>query len=100
MSDNASKRSILQATKDVKDWFGKIGITPAAKQSLSFLEVVCLILITLKLAGVGVVAGWSWWLVLAPVWIPAISVLLSIAVIVCFFYLLTKEEAEEIKNVK
>ena len=100
MSDNPSERSILQATKDVKDWLGKIGIAPAAKQSLSFFEVVALILITLKLAGLGVVAGWSWWLVLAPVWIPALCGLLSTAVLVCFFYLLTKEEAEEIKNVK
>ena len=100
MSDSPSKRSILQATKDVKDWLGKIGIAPAAKQSLSFIEVVGLILITLKLAGLGVVAGWSWWLVLAPVWIPVICGLLSITMIVCFFYLLTKEEAEEIKNVK
>ena len=86
--------------KQPKDWLGKIGITPAAKQSLSFLEIVGLILITLKLAGVGVVAGWSWWLVLAPVWIPALCALLSTALLVCFFYLLTKEEAEEIKNVK
>ncbi len=100
MSDNPGERSILQAIKDVKGWLGKIGTAPAAKQSLSFLEVVGLILITLKLAGVGVVAGWSWWLVLAPVWIPALCGLLSITVLVCFFYPLTKEEVEEIKNVK
>lgn len=28
-----------------------------------------LVFLTLKLAGIGVVAGWSWWWVTAPLWI-------------------------------
>lgn len=32
------------------------------------LGLVFLVLLTLKLAGVGVVAAWSWWLVTAPLW--------------------------------
>lgn len=35
----------------------------------SFLGVLLLIFITLKLAQVGTVAAWSWWMVLSPLWI-------------------------------
>jgi hypothetical protein len=36
---------------------------------LSLLTVVFLILLVLKLAGIGIVATWSWWLVTLPLWI-------------------------------
>lgn len=32
--------------------------------------IVFLIFLTLKLAGIGVVATWSWWWVCSPLWIP------------------------------
>ena len=32
-----------------------------------FLGILCLIFITLKLTGI---IGWSWWWVLAPLWVP------------------------------
>ena len=40
---------------------------------VSWLGLLCLVFIGLKLAEVGVVATWSWWWVLAPIWIiPAL----------------------------
>ena len=32
--------------------------------------ILCLIFLTLKLGGWGVVATWSWWWVFSPIWIP------------------------------
>lgn len=37
----------------------------------NFIPLLALITITLKLAQIGLVATWSWWLVLAPLWVPA-----------------------------
>lgn len=31
--------------------------------------LIFLVFLTLKLAGIGVVAGWSWWKVTSPLWI-------------------------------
>jgi small Trp-rich protein len=39
------------------------------------LGILGLIFVTLKLAEIGVVATWSWWLVLSPFWIPLAIVL-------------------------
>lgn len=35
-----------------------------------FLSILTLLFIGLKLGEVGVVTTWSWWLVLAPMWVP------------------------------
>lgn len=40
------------------------------KQSFPLLTILGLIFVTLKLAGIGVVANWSWIWVLSPFWIP------------------------------
>jgi hypothetical protein len=50
------------------------------------LTVVFLILFVLKLAGIGIVATWSWWLVTMPLWIGfAIGVgLLVIGLVLAF----------------
>jgi hypothetical protein len=37
--------------------------------------LVFLIFLTLKLAGIGQVAEWSWWWVSSPLWIPIVLVL-------------------------
>ena len=37
--------------------------------NLCVLDVVGIIFITLKIIGVEPVVGWSWWLVLSPLWI-------------------------------
>mgnify|MGYP003451458361 FL=1 len=38
------------------------------------LTILFLIFLTLKLAGVGTVATWSWWAVTSPLWIGVILV--------------------------
>lgn len=38
--------------------------------SFPIFGILGLIFITLKLAGIGIVATWSWWWVLAPFWLP------------------------------
>ena len=43
------------------------------------LIILFLIFLTLKLAGVGVVATWSWWAVTSPLWIGAILIILLVA---------------------
>lgn len=43
--------------------------------SFPLLGILGLIFVTLKLAGIGVVANWSWWWVLSPFWIPFAIVL-------------------------
>ena len=42
--------------------------------------VLFLIFLTLKLAGIGQVATWSWWWVTSPLWIP-IATLLGVSAI-------------------
>lgn len=39
------------------------------KYSNSFLTLLTLLFVGLKLAGVGQVAVWSWWWVLSPLWL-------------------------------
>jgi len=49
--------------------------------SLGLGTILFLIFLTLKLAGLGVVATWSWWWVFSPLWIPLslLGVLILIA---------------------
>ena len=49
--------------------------------SLGFGTILFLIFLTLKLAGLGVVATWSWWWVFSPILIP-IAALLIIFIII------------------
>ena len=48
--------------------------------SIGLLNLLGLIFVTLKLAGIGAVASWSWWAVLSPFWIP-----IAIAVVLILF---------------
>ena len=50
----------------------------SVKFSFPFLSMLALVFITLKLAEIGVVATWSWWLVLMPIWLPIAFVLLLV----------------------
>jgi hypothetical protein len=43
--------------------------------------ILFLIFLTLKLAGIGQVATWSWWWVTSPIWIP-VALILIIALVV------------------
>lgn len=63
--------------------------TTKVQGSFPFLSILCLIFITLKLTGY---IAWSWWWVLAPIWIP-ISIILVVFVIVGILYV-----AENNKN--
>jgi hypothetical protein len=53
-----------------------------SKQSsdIGFFTILFLIFLTLKLAGLGVVADWSWWWVTAPLWLPIMAALMVLAV--------------------
>jgi len=53
-----------------------------SKQStdIGFFTILFLIFLTLKLAGLGVVADWSWWWVTAPLWLPIVAALIVLAV--------------------
>jgi len=46
------------------------------------LTFIFLIFLTLKLAGIGTVATWSWWAVTSPLWIGAILMILLVAFMV------------------
>jgi fatty acid desaturase len=52
-----------------------------SSRSLGLGTILFLIFLTLKLAGVGIVANWSWWWVFSPLWIPLsiIGILVLIA---------------------
>lgn len=63
--------------------------TTKVQDSFPFLSILCLIFITLKLTGY---IAWSWWWVLAPIWIH-ISIILVVFVIVGMLYV-----AENNKN--
>lgn len=39
------------------------------------LAIIFLIFLTLKLAGIGTVATWSWWAVTSPLWVGAILII-------------------------
>jgi hypothetical protein len=43
--------------------------------------------VMLKVASVGVIGGWPWWIILAPIWLPSVMavVLICIAIIVKIF---------------
>jgi len=42
--------------------------------SIKLGTILFLIFLTLKLAGIGEVATWSWWWVTSPLWIPLVLV--------------------------
>ena len=46
-----------------------------------FFSILAVLFIALKLLGVTVVATWSWWWVLSPLWIP-ITIFVIILIIV------------------
>lgn len=59
---------------------------------IGFFGLLALIFICLKLAGVGVVADWSWWWVLSPLWLP-LAVVLAIIGAIWVFYAATRGRA-------
>ncbi len=49
--------------------------------SVGLGTILFLIFLTLKLAGIGVVATWSWWWVFSPILIPLAALLIIFIVI-------------------
>lgn len=56
---------------------------------IGFFGLLALVFIGLKLAGIGVVADWSWWWVLSPLWVP-LAILLAIIGAIGLFYAATR----------
>ena len=51
---------------------------------IGFFGLLAIVFIGLKLGEVGVVASWSWWAVLSPLWAPFVAgVILLMLVAVC-----------------
>jgi hypothetical protein len=51
--------------------------------STNIPTILFLIFLTLKLAGIGEVATWSWWWVTSPLWIPfALAIAIIVIVII------------------
>ena len=54
----------------------------ASGGGIGFFGLLTIVFITLKLAGITEVATWSWWWVLAPIWLP------TLILVVIFFAIL------------
>ena len=52
-------------------------------KGLGLGTILFLIFLTLKLAGFGIVATWSWWWVFSPLWIPLS--LLGVLVLIAYW---------------
>jgi len=48
---------------------------------ITLAGAVFIVFLILKLAGIGMVALWSWWWVFAPLWVPMAVVLMAFAAI-------------------
>jgi len=51
--------------------------------------ILFLIFLTLKLAGIGQVANWSWWWITSPLWIP-LALVIAISLIAILIVLIIK----------
>jgi hypothetical protein len=56
-------------------------------REFGFLGLLTLLFIGLKLGGV---ISWSWWLVLAPLWMPVAAFIIMLGVMVFFVALLSR----------
>jgi hypothetical protein len=59
--------------------------------SLGLGTILFLIFLTLKLAGLGVVATWSWWWVFSPILIPLAGLLVIFIIIGITTYIESKQ---------
>jgi fatty acid desaturase len=58
--------------------------------SLGFSSILFLIFLILKLAGLGIVATWSWWWVFSPILIPLAIILILFFIIGIITYIGSK----------
>lgn len=59
---------------------------------LGICDVLFIVFLVLKLIGV---INWSWWWVIAPLWIPLALVILTIPFMVIFWKRIRKEDEED-----
>jgi hypothetical protein len=65
----------------------------STNSGIGFFGLLAVLFIGLKLAGIGVVATWSWWWVLAPLWAPlALVIVIGLVAFIIWgiVYLVTK----------
>ena len=65
--------------------FNKMADNNKSTTSINIGTLLFLIFLTLKLAGIGEVAKWSWWWVTSPLWIP-----LALVIAIVFIALIIK----------
>lgn len=58
--------------------------TTTRSGGISFLGLLAIVFITLKLVGVSAVATWSWWWVVSPLWIP-LAIALTVFLVIMIF---------------
>lgn len=51
---------------------------------IGFFGLLAIVFIGLKLGEVGVVASWSWWAVLSPLWAPFVAGVLLLVLVVAY----------------
>lgn len=61
--------------------------TKATGSGIGFFGMLAILFIGLKLGEVGIVATWSWWWVLSPLWLP-LAVVLGVFALVFVGYIL------------
>ncbi|GAA0586323.1 hypothetical protein ACFQH5_20485 [Halomonas salifodinae] len=66
-----------------------MGNTTVVEKSggIGFFGLLTIVFVALKLTGY---IGWSWWWVLAPLWAPALLVLVGIIIFWVFAYAITR----------
>ena len=67
------------------------------KINMSFFSVLTLIFITLKLTEF---IGWSWWLVLGPVWMPPLFAIVVVVPLYSVYVMLRESKEKEQAEIK
>ena len=78
MADSSDSR---KRTRNARDPFSQCLKSMSGRRGPGFLSLLALLFIGLKLTGH---IDWSWFWVLAPLWFRFLSVMLMVAVAICF----------------
>jgi hypothetical protein len=58
-----------------------------SKNGIGVLALMFLVFMTLKLAGIGSCATWSWWWITAPLWAP-VAIVVAVGLIYVLFLII------------